>query len=189
MAPSILRPRSLSAAITRPRCRRPSRGSGPWPTRCQPERARRRHRADARAGRDRRAAQARGFAHLELMPKEAIAIALAQSAGATLDYTLRPRPAEVSTGTEVLAALIKPQLAPYADRIKRGGAAPAKPAGPARQVSYPSDHYVGPSIPSVIQPAPATSFPPAPPPPPATYTIPVYGDGKMIRQDTVLKPQ
>jgi hypothetical protein len=137
---------------------------------------------------------------LEVTPKQAVAIALAASSGGVLDYTLRPRVAPAAAGSaaasaapveEIHEALIKPQLAPYAVKIKASGgnakaAAPAAGAGRSpRRGGYASTLLPEPSFGQAVPPAPVPQFTPGP----QTYEIPIYGDGKIVRHDTVLKPQ
>ena len=98
------------------------------------------------------------------------------------------------------------RLAPYASRLKRGGTqsnASNKNSVPTREISAPTrarrrpdygSDFSGPTIPvpeapTSLSPAAPQSFPQTAPPPPATYEIPVYGDGKLVRTDTVKKPR
>jgi len=135
---------------------------------------------------------------LEVSPDQANAISLATASGAQLDYVLRPRPAIISTVPEVrVAALTKPQLAPFAWRQKNkpsGGSSGSAASGP-RTASNPRPnrpdfipYNPGPQIPfgpGPIGPIPVRELPSAP----QTYDIPIYGDGKLMRTDTVRKPQ
>ncbi len=112
------------------------------------------------------------------------------------------------------ASITRPQLAPYSARLKNP--APAKSSAtssnsgngirnvssgaasrPSRSSRGGGVNYVGPpTIPSpesggsrdvpIIPPANVEKMSP---PPPTTYDIPVYGDGKLVRTDTVKKPR
>ncbi|HEX8552090.1 MAG TPA: RcpC/CpaB family pilus assembly protein [Abditibacteriaceae bacterium] len=149
---------------------------------------------------------------LEVTPDQATAIALAQNATATLDFILRPRPAIATVGEVRVVALTKPRLAPYADRIKRTGGNP--PARSAQEVQVRENRrnvdrlataiersggsgggggYSTPQIPDAMVPpanpgAPMGTGGAAVAAAPETYNIPIYGDGKMTRVDTVRKP-
>ncbi len=117
------------------------------------------------------------------------------------------------SGTARSAAFTtRDRLAPYAARVKRAGA--ASTAGAAAQARKPSPARIsdeasptrrghsraGGSLDFTPPPLPdVRSIPPANPggaasidfsqkPPPATYDIPVYGDGKLVRTDTVRRP-
>ena len=110
------------------------------------------------------------------------------------------------------ASITRAQLAPYATRLKNP--APAKSSssssnsnrsnGNSSQAARPSRasrggggevSYVGPPLlPSPDNNREVPIIPPADtskmsPPPPATYEIPIYGDGKLVRTDTVKKPR
>jgi len=148
---------------------------------------------------------------LEVTPAQATAISLAEAAGAPLDFLLRPR---VAPGPTTLASasleprpavMTRARIAPYAEGVKRGTAAAARPrpAGPAVVVNpapreprgggprltggsttTPPDFNSGPGpgTTTIIEPIRV-------PPQPQTYDIPIYADGKLVRTDTVRKPE
>jgi Flp pilus assembly protein CpaB len=147
---------------------------------------------------------------LEVTPEQATAISLTQSSGQNLDFLIRsssePRPAPDAAGgaggagttTVQVASITRARLAPYATRNKQ--AAPAAATGGARTTSNraPAPRPVRENFNTLPmpQPAPPISVPPLPidsgrvtAPRPETYEIPVYADGKMVRMDTVRKPQ
>ena len=133
---------------------------------------------------------------VEVTPDMAAAIALAQNSGAALDFILRPRPAVATVGAERLVSITKPRLAPYANSVKRGNTAPTRVAsasssGGSRNRGGDGGGYNPPPI------IPSMGLPPANPNgsgssviavAPETYQIPIYGDGKIARYDTVRKP-
>ena len=164
---------------------------------------------------------------IEVSPEQAAAISLTQAAGQNLDFLLRPRN-EPSIPTSVVgeggarlaegesaarpASITRPQLAPYAARLKNP--APAKSSatsassnrnnGNSSQAARSSRvsrggggevSYVGPPVlPSPDNNREVPIIPPADtskmsPPAPTTYEIPIYGDGKLVRTDTVKKPR
>jgi Flp pilus assembly protein CpaB len=134
---------------------------------------------------------------LEVTPDQATAIALSQASNSVLDFILRPRPAVFSAVPEVrVAAMTKARLAPYADRQKRATTTPARPAASsnsaARIVSdfARSNRTNYPEMTPPVQPMPVQGGGQTAPAPaaPETYNIPIYGDGKMVRIDTVAKP-
>lgn len=119
---------------------------------------------------------------LEVTPDQAAAIALAQNSAAALDIILRPSPAVTTVAEARMVSINKAKLAPYANRMKTNPTG-AKPAAPAHAVSVPSfapPKDMGP----VVQPQPVNQLPVGP----ETYQIPIYGDGKVTRVDTVRKP-
>lgn len=108
---------------------------------------------------------------------------------------------------------IRDRLAPYAARAKRSGAASANAArnAPVKELSGAlgklaaaakaeargggNSRFNPPDIPPPTQNVPpfdpGKGIPvggPSAPAPPATYDIPVYGDGKLVRTDTVRRP-
>ena len=109
------------------------------------------------------------------------------------------------------ASITRAQLAPYANRLKNPSPAKSsasssngnRNSGNTREAARPSRaqrsggnvSYVGPPVlPSPDNNREVPIIPPADvnkmsPPPPATYEIPVYGDGKLVRTDTVKKPR
>jgi hypothetical protein len=147
---------------------------------------------------------------LEVTPDQATAIQLALAANAPLDYLLLPRPLPAVAPEVRVAASIRPNVAPYAESVKRRGGAGA--TGTARnrsgeqvgsQLVNSYDRFLqrvekrmpgtaDPSIPAQgnVPPLPINtgSAVPQPPQQPQTYRIPVYGDGKLVREDVVLKP-
>lgn len=145
---------------------------------------------------------------LEVTPDQATAIQLAQAASAPLDFILLPRPL-VAVAPEVrVAAAIRPRVAPYAESVKRRGASGGNASTAARnqdrvgeRIANTYDRFTQrierqlstsggqvPSIPSAGG-AGSTQVPPATiAEAPKTYRIPIYGDGKLVREDVVLKP-
>lgn len=135
---------------------------------------------------------------LELTPDDVTAISLANAVPAPLDFVLHPRPALVGVQDVRVATMTRARIAPYANRVKS-----ATPPRPAAASSAPSTsrnsnggggrRYTGPDasfpMPQPLPPVnPGTLQPPAPSKP-ETYDIPIYGDGKMTRIDTVRKPE
>lgn len=121
---------------------------------------------------------------LEVNLKQATALQLAMSSGAVIDYVLRPHlpalPATAITTNQPVVAeravTIKREIAPYAEQKKN--AKPAKSSGssgPAPRIVFPPPSGGGGSVP------PLQISPP-------TYNIPIYGDGQLIRTETVRKP-
>lgn len=155
---------------------------------------------------------------LEVTTDQAQAISLAQAMGATIDFLLRPHDeavlvstnangaaggADTTTVEVVPASMTRARLAPYANRMKGGSTAAAPAAannnrgngntggsagGRSRGsnfTQYPMPEGSFPSPSNVTPPAGINNAPVAPP----TYDIPIYGDGKLMRTDTVRKPQ
>ncbi len=110
------------------------------------------------------------------------------------------------------ASITRPQLAPYSSRLKNPASAKSSATSTrssnnqsassrpsrARRGGSSEVSYVGPpTLPSpessrevtMIPPANIGKMSPVAPAPPATYDIPVYGDGKLVRTDTVKKPR
>jgi Flp pilus assembly protein CpaB len=150
---------------------------------------------------------------LEVTPDQATAIQLAQSASAPLDFILLPRPL-VAVAPEVrVATTIRPRVAPYAESVKRRGASGGNASGgnasnaarnrdrTGERIGNTYDRFTQrterrlstsagqvPSIPSAGSTG-STQVPPATiAEAPKTYRIPIYGDGKLVREDVVLKP-
>lgn len=134
---------------------------------------------------------------LEVSPEQATALSLAQASSAPLDYILRPRtpePVVAPGGVTRIVAITKPQIAPFATQEKRRAAGRGAASGGAGRGAgvAPSGGGIrrGPSSPPQNFPPP-TQIGVTPLPiqrEPETYKIPIYGDGKVIREDTVLKP-
>jgi Flp pilus assembly protein CpaB len=155
---------------------------------------------------------------LEVTPEQATAIQLAQASSAPLDFILHPRPAIEIAPQARVAAAIRPRVAPYAERVKRGTTTQKQRSDErtARTLTS-SFNNLGrnlqrlsgaersdrlrrgggrqvPSLPSFdtgtsAQVPPATiAEQPKAVEPPQTYRIPIYGDGKLVREDVVLKP-
>ncbi len=127
-----------------------------------------------------------------------------------------PNGVTLASGTTRSAAFsTRDRLAPYAARLKRAGA--ASTSGAAKTGSSNTTRNSGQSsstrrnrsrsngfsdfppltlpnpmavksIPPAILNGPTTIGPPRRPQPPPTYDIPVYGDGKLVRTDTVRRP-
>ena len=154
---------------------------------------------------------------LEVTPQQAANLALAQAIPAPLDLILRPRPevTEVVLGTTPgasgtpgavpIVGTTRVRLAPYAERYKRNPSGNARPAAVAstRTASTERSSGGGGGRINSVMPQP-DGFPnpdynvkpaqpngdtfPTPVPPPSTYKIPVYGDGKLVREDEVPVP-
>jgi Flp pilus assembly protein CpaB len=109
--------------------------------------------------------------------------------------------------TVQVASITRPRLAPYATRVKQTGGntggnanraasapAPARAARPTRQDSF-RDYTPSVSVENRVPVLPPPSTQIVPPasvtttPRVETYDIPVYADGKMVRMDTVRRPQ
>ena len=153
---------------------------------------------------------------LEVSRQQAVALALAQSSNSPLDFVLRPHelglfagnaPATGSDGQisepEVRSAsILRSQLAPGAERLKRSRADAARSSlggglsggnlGGGRGPVFPTPLPQGKG--GQVEPMPFSTLAPVAPPralptsPPPTYDIPVYGDGKLVRTDTVRNP-
>ena len=148
---------------------------------------------------------------LEVTPDQATAIALSQNANATLDFVLRPRPAILTTPETRVVALTRPRLSPYSDRIKRNVSPQAKRQQDMNDARTVIKEYAKAirgddgnnnrgGTPTYNPEAPGPMIPPQDPgapmgggtvaaAAPETYNIPIYGDGKMTRIDTVRKPE
>jgi Flp pilus assembly protein CpaB len=142
---------------------------------------------------------------VEVTPEQANRISLAQNASAAIDFVIRPHevPIVLPGGEVRVAAVIKPQIAPYAERKKNQPAVTPE----ERQMKMLTKAIVVASRPSNTKGSqdyvPPSGFPnPAPGPgmgtPPMTitgtveadtYAIPVYVDGKRVRTDIVRKPR
>ncbi len=136
---------------------------------------------------------------IEVSPVQAAQLLLTQASGANFDFLLRPSNPGNSesmmpgsaTGAapaeqEASVSAIKSDIAPYAERVKYLAAHPPKSTGVGE-----SRHFNGPSFGNpntVAKITPVTQFP-TPVPPPATYEIPIYADGKVVRTETVRQPQ
>lgn len=99
---------------------------------------------------------------------------------------------------------IRGRLAPYAERLKRNPGGNARPAAAASTRTVRTERSSGGGGRRINSDVPAPDFtspnlPPAgvgsgnaaaplAPPPPSTYKIPVYGDGKLVREDEVPVP-
>jgi len=146
---------------------------------------------------------------LEVTPSQATAISLAQAAGAPLDFLLRPRET-VGTGTFAAGPAPRPvyssraTLAPIAEAVKRRGATGSTTRrteqAPPRivRVTTPSSGGTnggrggGQQIsrdPIFERPEPTVGPMIMLPSPPQTYEIPIYADGKLVRTETVRKPE
>jgi len=174
---------------------------------------------------------------LEVTPRQAAAIQLALASNATIDFLVRPAlPANrsteiaplgttlggasiiptgtsgtgISTGVSQAVSVIKPQIAPYAESRKNGGARSGSNKGSAsgggtrlhRGGRRPLEVSTGPDFPlpnpiTSVKPASVEEAPTLPhldapsqsaSAPQQSYTIPVYGDGKILRQETVPLP-
>lgn len=142
---------------------------------------------------------------VEVTSEQANRISLAQSSGAAVDFVIRPHESPVVLpGAEArVAAVIKPQLAPYAHSVKNRPQETASDRR-ARESNKSWERGVD-RIATAYERANAPSYsasPDLPSPagvgtPPAaigtvdsdTYAIPVYVDGKRIRTDIVRKPR
>lgn len=158
---------------------------------------------------------------LEVSPDQAAALSLAVASNSPLDYIIHPTtdnlgapgtavPGGIAPGgiTTVRAvAITKPQLAPYADRIKRRGTTTTTArtrtvatgdagGGMSRRAARGNlrDNFGGPQYPPNVTPPLGLGGPGLPPAQiqapqaPKTYDIPIYADGKSVRIDTVRKP-
>lgn len=152
---------------------------------------------------------------LEVSPEQATSLSLAQASSAPLDFILRPRTPEavpLGSGGRVVAgtttvtrvvAMTKPRLAPFAAAYKNAGRGAAASGAGTRTTGTSSGGGSknggggggigsGPGNPPGNIPPPISvgkGIPPLTiPREPETYKIPIYGDGKVIREDTVLKP-
>ncbi len=168
---------------------------------------------------------------LEVLPRQAAQLQLALASNATLDFLVRPAVAgnrsseaapvgnnpDGTPGTidAQTVSVIKPQIAPYAERKKAGGGnagganagargsangsgdnAPRLPRGGrvptlVNEPNFPASGGGGaPVIGPATLPNPVSLPPRTKPVPTPTrnYTIPVYGDGKILRNETVPLP-
>jgi Flp pilus assembly protein CpaB len=137
---------------------------------------------------------------LEITPDQATALSLAIASSAPLDFILHPRPNTFGAPEVRVASTTKPGLAPYSTRLKRQQAAPRIERTARREPSLerfnrPERISQAPLMPSPRLPRPSAvqTLRPAPIREDAqrkteTYDIPIYGDGKVVRVDTVRKP-
>jgi Flp pilus assembly protein CpaB len=156
---------------------------------------------------------------LEVTPQQAAAIQLAIQSGAAIDYLLVPAlPGNLSSEPVLSAStegtgesgviggasgmktvsVTKSQIAPYAERKKSQGGQSSNSGGSGNR---PVRSFNPPNIPDIPLPKPLDNqmTPPmdiplpsptsAPQGPPPTYQIPIYADGKVVRNETVLLPQ
>jgi hypothetical protein len=154
---------------------------------------------------------------LEVTPDQATAIQLAQAASAPLDFILLPRPLIAVAPQARVAASIRPRVAPYAESVKRGTTAQKQRSedrmtkmlanafgtvgksvqglsgGQSPAASYGGSGRRVPLIPSAGGDQGSNQVPPATitrtvAEAPKTYLVPIYADGKLVREDVVLKP-
>jgi Flp pilus assembly protein CpaB len=134
---------------------------------------------------------------VEVTPDQANRISLAQNSGGVLDFIIVPHETVVVVpGAEArVAAVTRPQIAPYAEGRKRATSAGARTRNVSTGSSGSGSRGNAPSFAVPIMPEPAP-IPGTTTPPmtiqasqPATYNIPVYVDGKRVRTDVVRKPQ
>lgn len=148
---------------------------------------------------------------LEVTPDQATALSLSQASNAPLDFILRPRPTEAVLPETRVAASIKSRLAPYAQSVKnraansgrttnannasRGNA--SRGSGSRSSGSRLVDRRPAPNFGDVYSGPAPTPLPPFPPnmgkqfdTPPAktTYKIPVYAEGKLVKEYDVDTP-
>ncbi len=166
---------------------------------------------------------------LEVTPEQANRILLAQASGGVLDFVVLPTTGDPSTvpggadtpGTtpegqpigegvaQLVSAVTRPQLAPFAERKKLGNTGSTRTASTGggdgngggrrspRLRAINTNFGPPPVIPSAgvtsggsLGPAAPTSFPtPAPTAESPTYNIPIYSDGRAVRIETVPRPQ
>jgi hypothetical protein len=130
---------------------------------------------------------------LEITPDQATALSLSLASNAPLDFILHPRPNTFGAPEMRVASTTKPRLAPYSTRLKRQQAAPGTERVARQERIRPERFSEGPIMPPLPRPSPVETLRPAPIKPSAprkteTYQIPIYGDGKVVRVDTVRTP-
>lgn len=132
---------------------------------------------------------------LEVDLKQASILQLTQANGASFDFVIRPvlppipgtgvvTPEETPSMSEVSVTL--PQVAPYGASLKKAPPTTKAPSLPRfTEARGPRTYPTLPPLQSGPTPVPPANFGPVVPP---TYNIPIYGDGKLMRTDTVPNP-